>query len=384
MDLLNRAALRSLIDERDVPCISLYLPTHRTGKEIKQDPIRFKNVLKQAEERLLRNGLRRNEAEEILAPALPLLEDDDFWQHQGDGLAVFISTKMFRFFRLPFAFSELVVVTDRFHVKPLLSLLSVDGRFYVLALSQNQVRLLQGTRQSVGEMSLDSVPKNLAEALGAEERERQLQLHTASRGGSAIFHGQGSSGDESEHKKDLLRYFKAIDKALHDLLCVEQAPVVLAGVDYLQPIYREANSCAQVMDEGIDGNPERLSDRELHDRAWAILEPYFAKEQEKAASQYRELAGVGRASHDLEQIVPAAHNGRVSSLFVAVGVQQWGAFDMGAGEVLLHPEREPGDQDLLDLAAVQTLVHQGQVYAVEPENVPTNGGEASIAALFRY
>ena len=160
--------------------------------------------------------------------------------------------------------------------------------------------------------------------------------------------------------------------------------MVLAGVDYLQPIYREANSCAQVMDEGIDGNPERLSDRELHDRAWAILEPYFAKEQERAANQYRELAGVGRASHDLEQIVPAAHNGRVSSLFVAVGVQQWGAFDTSAGEVLMHDEREPGDQDLLDLAAVQTLVHQGQVYAVQPGNVPANGGEASIAALFRY
>ena len=183
MDLLNRAELRALMDERDVPCISLYLPTHRTGKEIKQDPIRFKNLLKQADERLRKNGLRRSEAEEILAPAQPFLDDDDFWQHQGDGLAVFISTKTFRYLRLPFEFSELVVVTDRFHVKPLLSLLSVDGRFYVLALSQNQVRLLQGTRQSVGEVNLDSAPKNLADALGTEERERQLQMHTASRGG---------------------------------------------------------------------------------------------------------------------------------------------------------------------------------------------------------
>ncbi len=384
MDLLNRAELRALMDERDVPCISLYLPTHRTGKEIKQDPIRFKNLLKQADERLRKNGLRRSEAEEILAPAQPFLDDDNFWQHQGDGLAVFISTKTFRYFRLPFEFSELVVVTDRFHVKPLLSLLSVDGRFYVLALSQNQVRLLQGTRQSVGEVSLDSAPKNLAEALGVEERERQLQMHTASRGGSAIFHGHGSAGDESEHKKDLLRYFKVIDKALQDLLCVEQAPVVLAGVDYLQPIYREANSCAQLLDEGIDGNPEHLSDRELHDRAWTLLEPYFARKLERAAGQYHELAGTGRTSHDVKQIIPAAHGGRVDTLFVAVGIQQWGAYDASASEVLLHDEREPGDQDLLDLAAVQTLVHQGQVYAVEPGYVPAAAGDASIAAVFRY
>lgn len=385
MDLLNRAQLGALIAERDVPCISLYLPTHRAGKEIKQDPIRFKNLLRQAEERLLKSGLRRSEAQEILAPAQPLLADDEFWQHQGDGLAVFISTKMFRFLRLPFEFAELVVVTDRFHVKPLLTLLSVDGRFYVLALSQNQVRLLQGTRQSIGTVNLASVPGSLAEALGEEEREKQLQLHTAGRSSGPIFHGHGGGGtDETIHKKDLLRYFKIVDKGLQDLICIEQAPVVLAGVDYLLPIYREANTCAQLVDEGIAGNPEHLSDRELHDKAWAILEPLFARKLERAADQYRELVGAGRASRDLEQILPAASAGRVDSLFVTVGVQVWGAFDEKSGELVVHGERESGDQDLLDLAAVQTLSHQGNVYAVGSDKMPDIDADGSIAAIFRY
>jgi hypothetical protein len=385
MDLLNRAQLGELIAERDVPCISLYLPTHRAGKEIKQDPIRFKNILKQAEERLLNNGLRRSEASEILAPAQPLLADDAFWQHQSDGLAVFISTRMFRCLRLPFGFAELVVVTDRFHVKPLLTLLSVDGRFYVLALSQNQVRLLQGSRHSVGTMNLASVPSSLAEALGDEEREKQLQLHTAGRSSAPIFHGHGGGGtDESLHKKDLLRYFKIVDRGLQDLIGAEQAPVVLAGVDYLLPIYREANTCAQLVDEVIVGNPEHLSDRELHSRAWSILEPLFASKLKRAADQYRELVGAGRASRDLEQILPAASGGRVESLFVAVGVQVWGAYDQRAGEVEVHGERESGDQDLLDLAAVETLVHQGNVYAVSPDQMPDADADGSIAAVFRY
>ena len=225
MDVLNRAEIRTLMNERDVPCISLYMPTHRSGKQTQQDPIRFKNLLKQAEERLLANGLRRSEADEVLQPARRLLDDKNFWRHQGDGLALFLSSKTARHFRLPYDFAELVVVTDRFHVKPLLALLSVDGRFYILALSQNQIRLLQGTRHSVGTVNLDSVPTNLADALGFEEKEKQLQFHTAARGASAIFHGQGSSGDETEHKKDLLRFFKVIDKGLKDLLCVERAPL---------------------------------------------------------------------------------------------------------------------------------------------------------------
>ncbi|NIR42800.1 MAG: hypothetical protein GWN99_02900 [Gemmatimonadetes bacterium] len=385
MDLLNRAELRELIDERDVPSISLYLPTHRTGVETKQDPIRFKNVLRQAGERLVDSGLRSSEAEELLAPAHSLLDDDDFWQHQGDGLAVFISTETFRHYRLPYEFNELVVLTDRFHIKPLLSLFTVDGRFYVLALSQNEVRLLQGTHHRVGPVNLDSLPKSLRDALGAEEREKQLQFHTANRAGGAIFHGHGGGGaDESVHKKALLRYFKVIDNGLQELLADESAPLVLAGVDYLLPIYREANSYAKVMEEGIVGNPEPLSDQELHDRAWSILEPHFARKLERAAAQFHELLGTGRATDELDAIVPAAHNGRIASLFVAVGVQRWGTYDPSGQDLMVHDEPEPGDQDLLDLAAVQTLAHGGDVFAVKPDEIPDGGSGGSLAAIFRY
>ncbi|UCF19000.1 MAG: hypothetical protein JSU87_13860 [Gemmatimonadota bacterium] len=383
MDLLNRADIRALMGERGNLCVSLYMPTHRAGAETQQDPIRLKNLLRQAEERLTEGGLRRAEAEKILAAAHRTLGDAVFWQHQNDGLAVFASPVTFRRYRVPFKFTELVVVTDRFHIKPLLPLLSGDGRFWILALSQKLVRLLQGTRFSVSELNPESMPTSLAEALGSEERERQLQFHVAA-GGAPIFHGHGGGGtDEAVHKKDLLRYFKQIDKGLHDLLCVERVPLVLAGVDYLLPIYREASTCGELVEEGIAGNPDGLSAADLHAAAWEILEPHFSREQERAAAQYRELAGTERAASDLQRIVPAAHAGRVDSLFVAVGVQQWGSFRPEAGDVSLHDERQPGDQDLLDLAAVETLAHSGNVYAVNRERVPSANGSA-IAAVFRY
>ena len=198
----------------------------------------------------------------------------------------------------------------------------------------------------------------------------------------AIFHGHGvASADDP--KDYILRYFHRVDEGLRDLLRDEQAPLVLAGVDYLHPIYKEANSYPYLLDEGITGNPEELRAEELHEQAWAIVQPLFLAAHKKAAAQYRQLAGAGseQASNDLKEVVPAAYHGRVETLFVAVGPQRWGTFDLDTSEVYLHQEAEPSDEDLLDLAAVQTLSNSGTVYAVEPEKVPD---EAPLAAVFRY
>jgi hypothetical protein len=280
---------------------------------------------------------------------------------------------------VPFDFEELVVVAGRFHVKPLLPLLSGDGRFYVLALSQNEVRLLQGTRYSVGEVDLEEVPAGLAQALRYNDSEKQLQFHTATRtpGGKgerpAIFHGHGVGTNDV--KTDI------VDEGLQGLLRDEQAPLVLGGVDYLLPIYREANTYPHLVDEGIKGNPEELRVEELHEQAWAIVHPLFLAAQKEATAQYKRLAGTEQASNDVGEILWAPYHGRVQTLFVAVRLRRWGAFDPGTDEVQLHEEAGPGDEDLLDFAAVQTFLNGGTVYAIEPQKVP---GEVPLAAVFHY
>jgi hypothetical protein len=368
--------------------VSIYMPTHRAGFDIQQDPIRLKNLLGEAEERLLAGGLRTPKAKKLLEPAEKLLQDGLFWQRQSDGLAMFLSPEVFRYYRLPFDFDKLVVVSDRFHIKPLLPLLSGDGWFYVLALSQNAIRLLQGTRRSVSEVNLEDTPDSLAEALRYNDPEKRFQFHTSTLtpGGKgerpAVFHGHGvASADDP--KGYILRYFHQVDEGLQDLLRDEQAPLVLAGVDYLFPIYKEANTYPHLVDEGIEGNPEELRAEELHERAWAIVHPLFLAAQKEAAAQYRQLAGVGseEASNDLREVVPAAYHGRVTTLFVAVGLQKWGSFDLDTNVVHLQEEAKPSDEDLLDFAAVHTLLNGGTVYAVEPEKVPD---KAPLAAVFRY
>ncbi|MFB0509810.1 MAG: hypothetical protein ACETVX_04885 [bacterium] len=361
--------------------MSIYISTYRTGKETRQNLIRFKNLIKEAENHLQAAGIHASEVQKMLEPGQKLLQDELFWSNQSDGLAVFISSDTFRHYRLPFGFEELVVVTDRFHIKPLLPLFSQEGRFYILVVSQNAIRLLLGTHYSVSEVALENLPKSLAEALKYDTFKKQLQSFTGgpSRTGKrgAIFYGAGIE-DNKEH---IHQYFQQIDKGLHDLLKEERAPLVFAGVEYLFPIYKEANTYPHLIDKEIPGNPDLLSAKELHDKVWTIVQPIFLKSQNDAAAQYKELAGTGQASDDIKLIIPAAYQGRVELLFVSLDIQQWGKFDSSQNKVHLHPKAEPDDEDLSDLAAIHTLLNQGAVYAVKPEKIPNN---LPIAAIFRY
>jgi hypothetical protein len=138
-----------------------------------------------------------------------------------------------------------------------------------------------------------------------------------------------------------------------------------------------------LLEAGIVGNPEELSAQELHQRAWTLVQPRFQQEQKNAEAYYRQLAGADKrlACNEIERVVPAAYHGRVEFLFVAVGLQRWGAFDQATNAVRVHEEAEPGDEDLMDFAAVHTFLNGGTVYAVEPDHVPD---DAPLAAVFRF
>ena len=187
MNVLTRNNLKLLMEIHRGPCVSVFMPMHRSGPETQQDLIRFKNLIREAEERLMARGIPAPEAKKLLESGHTLLQGDPFHQHQSDGLAMFLSVEMFRTYLLPFVFKELVIVADRFHIRPLLPLFSGDGRYYILALSQNKVRLLQGTHYSVNEVSLADVPKNLAETLRDDDSWKELQMHSGTSGGQGTF-----------------------------------------------------------------------------------------------------------------------------------------------------------------------------------------------------
>lgn len=387
MEILNLGNLNHLLGKTGSPLISLYMPTHRVGREMQQDPIRFKNLLSEAEQLLSEQGLQPIELESILNQTQRLQQDAEFWQHLGDGLALFISKDFLEVYRLPYAIDPLLTISDRFHIKPLLPLLNKNGHFYVLALSQKNVRLLEGSIFSIDEIDLESAPTSLQEALSFDDPEKQLQYHTMATtpsgfgGHNAAFHGQGAN--EADSKTDLLRYFQKIDQGLMELIGAEKAPLVLAGVDYLLPIYRQANSYLHLVDEFISGNPDQIDAEDLHQQVWKIIEPIFTADRKQAIAHFKKLRGTGSklASTRLETILQAAYYGLVETLFATLNDQLWGKVDFKNNTLEQHQDHQVGDQDLSDVAVANTLLNSGSVFTLESDKMPD---EKPLAAIFRY
>ncbi len=385
MAMVTKQDLKALTQERADYCVSIFMSTHLTDPQ--QDPIRFKNLLRQAEDRLVAQGLRNPEAQEMLKPGYNLIGGNEFWKHADQGLTLFVSAKALRSFRVPRTLDELVVVNNRFYIKPLLPLVTNDGKFFILALSLDSVRVFEATLHDIAEVDLKGVPKNMADAFISEIPERVERMHSGipaigeRKKSTGVFHGQGGVKDVA--KENIQRFFRKVNVGLYRILARETAPLILAGVDYLHPLYRDVNSYPNLLEQGILGNWDGQNPSELHARAVPIVEPILKASQAEMTDKYRQYAGErnGLASADLKEILPAAQTGRVHTLFVALGVQTWGKFDQAAQSIEVHDSQRPGDEDLLDLASSYTYLNDGTVYAVPPGEVPSG---TSVGAVFRY
>ncbi|MBD3291106.1 hypothetical protein GF337_20020 [candidate division KSB1 bacterium] len=385
MDFFNMKKFLELSEINHDHCISMYIPTIRKGENTKQNAIRFKNALNKAKNELEQRDLREREISALLKPTDELINNSVFWSYQSDGLAVFITPDDFFYYRLPVEFEEMIFINDRFYLKPLISMLGSDGRYFLLALSQKEVKLYEGTQYTIKEIKLKNIPLSIEEALKYDDPEKHLQYHTGTGTGkgrrSAMFHGQGTGTDAAGQKKNILRFFQIVNKGIQEYLRDETSPLILAGVDFLIPIYMEANSYAHLIDSAVQSHPGDLSTEELHHRAWKAISPYFQRDREKAWTKFQENKQNDLASDDINKIIPAAYSGRVQYLFIPLRHQKWGSFDPESMSVEVHENRSQNDADLIDFAAMHTLRQKGAVYPVKPEEMPD---KSEIAAVFRY
>lgn len=382
MAVPNRRDIESLL-AKEGHCVSILLPTQRAGKETQKARIRLKNLVREAENRLSENGNDRQTVTTTLAPAAAMLEDEGFWRHLEDGLAVYLAPDFSLHFTVPTRIEETLVTGSRFYVLPLVPLLQ-DGRsFLILALSQKNVRLFRANRFQSEELELpQAMPRSLTEALGEDWKPRSLQYHSGdSTGTGAMFHGQGRSQGESE-KEEASRFCQRVDAGLREKLSNGEYPMVVAAVDYLGAIFRQASHYPNLVEETLPGNPDRATGDELREKAWPLLEPRFRTDLEQELARCRELLGTGKASTDSREIVPAAWDGRVETLFVAEGTHRWGTFDSETRQLEVDDDGpSPQSEELLNLAASCCLRSGGTIHLIHRDELP---GEGSLAAIFRY
>jgi hypothetical protein len=383
MDSITMQDLKFLSTCDSKNCVSLFMPTHRTRPQTEQDPIRLKNMLRVAEERLAERGLSKKQIEPIMETPRRLLSDFGFWERQGDGLAVYFSNEIMQTYRLPLSFPELVVVAENFHIKPMLPMLSDDGSFFLLTLSQKEVRLFKASRHEVEEVAFPDGLSTLEDLFGTAVFSRETQVRSATRstpstGGYGVFHGHDPQEDEKKH---ILSWMHLVDEEIAGSINETNAPLVVACVDYLFPLYQEANTYHKLAAESLPGNPEEMSVPQLHKSAWVLVQSIFKKERLEAAARFADLSATGKTTDEIDEAVLAAIHGRVDTLFVDVGLEVWGDVDAEQMKVIIHQRREPCDTDLTNLAAIHTLLNGGSVFPLSPVEGQIR---APAQAIFRY
>lgn len=374
--------LELLTQERTGRCVSLYLRTQVTGSEVLQDPISFNTMLTVVQQELVAQGMHPPEARNFTRPARALGSDQAFWQLQSKGLAVFLADGFFRAYRLPIPCKDLLIVNGRFHLTPLLTLLTEDTEYYLLVLSQSRIRLFRGGRFGLEKVMVPGVPEGMNEVVSQDQNEAFPQYPVRSGSGAGRRTMMSPARGEGRDDANMSRYFPQVNEGIHGLLQEKNTPLVVAGVDYLLHLYRQANTYPGLLPGGISGDVDALRAEALHEKAWPVVEPLFRRKREEAREACRALRGTAKASIVTAEIVPASYQGRVSTLLLSGRKHEWGTVDRSKGGTVSHVCRreEEGCEDLYEFAAIQTLLKGGKVFIAESDAVVDG---AAIAARFR-
>lgn len=376
----SREDLRSLVSQPRFPSVSILFRTERSTP--RKAPAKVKSLLREAREQLRAAGIERQEAEDVLRPATALLDDLGRWQRPSDGAALYVTGEGCRHYELPYEPRERVAVSAYPQITGLLPLFSAEGWFYVLAISQSQVRLFEATRDRIAQIPTPGLPGKLTDVVGSEFEDASVHIHTAGGGGmrsAPAYHGTGAQVDAQ--KEEVGRFLKRIDSGLKRYLRRGEAPLVLAAVDWEMSAYRELSRLRNLAPDGIAGSPDELAPEQLHARAWPVVEPVLQAPVERALVRCRELLGGPRASTDLAEILGAGEEGRIDILLLAASAERWGGYDVLNRLILEDLPAGEQREELLNLAAVLCLRGDGSAFEVARERLPDS---ALAAAIFRY
>src|SRR5690625_3928380 len=386
MGHLSFEALAPFLERQEGPCLSLYQATHRSHPDNAQNPIRFKNLVKELE-RSLSNNLHKNEYETFLEPFHRLANDEHFWQHTLDGLAILAKKDQFQVFKLQRTTPDFAVVSDSFHIKPLLRQTQTMDRFQILCVTRQAVQTFEGNRDVIDHIVMgDDFPSTMEQALG-EEREAgtlsmaSYRLGAAARTSAAMFHGHGGRAEAVE--VDTERFFRDVDRAINDRITKPSSlPLVLLTLPEYQGTFRKLSHNSHLLKEGISIDPTALSVDDLRKRVWEVVQPVAQERVANAIAQFKKSHGTGLASDNIQSVVRAILDGRVDTLLISAEQRIPGRVNREEKKVeILEDFNAPDVEDVLDDLAEMTIRRSGKLMVLPEDVMPTDTG---IAAIYRY
>lgn len=351
-DIPTRTEIERLLEPSGGPCVSIYLPTHRLTAETDRDRLALRDLATRALDQLEAADVPRKERLAIAESLEHLAADDEFWVDQAQSLAVFASPTRFTTYRLPNHLTELVEVSDRYHVKPLLRAVTFPNAAWILVATQGSVRLFE---------------------LGPEGAARPVHVGDLPRDARQV-------SDNKDHKVRDLAYARRIDAAIRPTLTGSTLPLVLLAAQPLASIYASVNTYPHLHEGHVSANLDEVTETELSEAVRPLLDDIYAGKMAALAAEFNERIGVGRAASDVSDLARLATLGAVETLIVDIDVTVPGTVDE-AGAVAFADHDDAVNYGVVDEITRRVLLAGGNVLAVRAAEVPGGG---AAAALLRF
>lgn len=372
-----------LVAIQSLPCISLYQSTHRQHPANVEDPIRFRNSLKELKSQL--SGAYDSErVRAILKPFEQLAGDAGFWNRRGDGLAIFASLDGFELFEFSRPVQDRLIVADSFHTKPLVRILQSADRFQVLSLSRHEATLYEGNRDGLESLDTPTLVSSI-EDVWVDRRSSSTQEvgsygKQAGVGGTAVHHGHEPKSNAGD--TDVLRFFRAVDQSVLELHSrPSKLPLVLVALPDSQADFRRISSNPCLLKASITQDPKSLDHEELRLAAWNAIQPSYLERLAEFVERFGTARSREQGSGDLSDIAKAVVANQVETLLVDADRVVPGTLDRNTGAIEFNGEAGSHVDDLLDDLAEMVMAKGGEVVVVPSDRMPTTTG---LAAIFRF
>jgi hypothetical protein len=287
--------LIKLASEKNSPCVSISLNTHRTHPENLNDEIKLKNFLKEAEDRIIEEYGKRPVAS--LLEKIENLSSEIDINLNLDSLHIFLSNDTKEIVKSAWTVSnECVHISDSFALRSLIKSYNRSENYLLMLLSQSGVHLYEALNDGIiQEIRNEDFPFS---------ENRHYNTHS-------------DKGSDSKHLDDLVReFFNKVDKALvkvhneTDLNCV-----VICTEDNFSRLKQVADKPSVYLGySNIDYN--KTETHQIVKQSWEIIKSQQKENRSKAIEETKEAVAQGIIMTDLQEIFQASIDGRGDLLMV--------------------------------------------------------------------
>jgi len=364
---MRRANIGELQNRESYPSVSILLPTHRVHPENQQDPIRLKNLLDEARQRL--------DAEVGKRPSWPIIErlealaEEVDWQLNEEGLALFASEDFSACYRLPFTVEGRVAVDRSFETRDLLYALHRMPRYRVLSLAEEATRLFEGSGTTLEEVRDGGFPISWTGPGGVTRRPDGAMMQR--------------SNQRHAHRKE---FFTEIDRILSTATKDDSLPLVVMGTKNTLPSFARVSSYSGPLAAQIEGSYAQASPATIAGMAWPHLQEWLNDQKQGVTAEVASAQGSNLVAMGIEDAWKAAREGKGAKLVVEEGYRQAAIMDRNEWELELvdadAPEAEPLHLDDAVDELIELVIEKGGEIVFVDEGALASYGR--LALILRY